>query len=186
MPYPENLFLEAENGFPAGTPDFVKNNSVVNGSSTAKEISDSANDSGWSYDFSNSTAKDYLDFLKEQASKDEAWFEKYINALQNESQYSRAVEYDKWLRSNSYQMMVEDLKKAGLNPYLALNSLGGSSGTSLQASSSGMSAVSGKSSLQNALTNMTNSETKKLQVIAQIITALITGSSRIIGMSMLG
>lgn len=100
--------------------------------------------SNFSYD------SDYLYNIARQArlTGDEAWYEKWLEAMQSESFYNRAVEYDKFVRSNSYQMMVEDLKKAGLNPYLALNSLGGFSGANIQGQASGYGAVSSRAKQQ--------------------------------------
>lgn len=42
-----------------------------------------------------------------------------------------AFERQKWLMSNAYQMQVEDMKKAGLNPYLAMSNGGSSNNMSL-------------------------------------------------------
>lgn len=84
---------------------------------------------------------DYLGWLKDHAKISPEYAEKLFDYYVNQANWSNAVAYDKWTRSHSYQMMVNDLKAAGLNPYLALNSLGGSSGSSVMASSSSANAT---------------------------------------------
>lgn len=114
----------------------------------------------------------YIEQLASMAPNSEAWYEKYLDALANESYYSRAVEYDKFVRSNYYQMMVQDLKKAGLNPYLALNSLGGSSGSNIQGSSSGYGAVSAAASSKKA-------DAAMLRVLTSLLGDIFSSSGQV-------
>lgn len=99
---------------------------------------------------SSSTARNYLDILKEYSTKDDFWMEKYLDALERENDVRSARNYDQFIRSHYYQIMAEDLKKAGFNPYLALNSLGGSNGTTIMKNSSNYSASSARAAQQNA------------------------------------
>lgn len=74
-----------------------------------------------------------LDWLRRMAKNDPEYAEKLFDYMVDQANVGSARDYDKLVRQNSYQWMFEDLKKAGLNPYLALNSLGGSSGANIQA-----------------------------------------------------
>lgn len=78
----------------------------------------------------------YLKALETQArlSGDDVDLEKYLDALGQSEYANRAYEYDEYIRSSQYQRMSKDLKEAGLNPYLALNSLTGGSGSSMMGS----------------------------------------------------
>lgn len=121
----------------------------------------------------SSTAENYLDMLKQKSTQDDFWMEKYIDALERENDVKSAREYDEYVRSHYYQNMSEDLKKAGFNPYLALNSLGGSNGTTIMKNASNYSASSAKASAKNA-------ETREDQVITQTITSLAATAAHLL------
>lgn len=110
----------------------------------------------------------YLDVLKKKSLASDEWLEKYLNFLDNREALSQAQDYDKWVRSNSFQLMAEDLRKAGLNPYFALNSLGGSSGSSMIRNTSGYNANS-------AVSYNKANEIKLTSSILSFISSLLNG-----------
>lgn len=63
---------------------------------------------------------DWLGFTNTQADYDK-WKAGY-NAWYEQKATNSARAWDEYIQSTYYQRMVEDLKKAGLNPWLALNS----------------------------------------------------------------
>lgn len=87
-----------------------------------------------------------LDWLKSMAKDNPEYAEKLFDYLVNQQNVTDARAYDQYVRSHNYQWMSEDLRKAGLNPYLALNSLGGSSGANIQAQGGTYGASSAKNS----------------------------------------
>lgn len=129
----------------------------------------------------------YLDMLANKAYGDEAWLEKYINALENRDALSRSQDYDKWLRSNQVQLLMKDLEAAGLNPYTALNSIGSSGGSSLYQNQSGYSANSAKIAARNAdlrldttlLSGLMNMMSGILGLGSSIARAVIIGSTKL-------
>lgn len=58
----------------------------------------------------------------------------------NFEEAQRARDFEKYMASNKYQLMVSDLQKAGLNPSLALGSASGGAGASAP---TGVSSASG-------------------------------------------
>lgn len=120
---------------------------------------------------SSSTAQGYLDILKNYSTKDDFWMEKYLDALERLEDVKDARDYDLFVRSHSYQLMAEDLKKAGFNPYLALNSLGGSGGANIMKNASNYSASSARATQQNA-------DSKSSQTGAYLVLGLIMAAAR--------
>ena len=76
--------------------------------------------------FQFNSADDVLKYLQENAGKDASSRDLLFNYLLSEKSTSSAREWEAEQNSKRYQVMVDDLKKAGLNPYW-LNSLGGAS-----------------------------------------------------------
>lgn len=127
--------------------------SIVNGRASELGASDDQINQAWKsmgFDSSYSSSKDVefdpgsLDWLKSMAKTSPEYAEKLFDYLVNQQNVADAKAYDEYVRKHNYQWMAEDLKNAGLNPYLALNSLGGSSGTNIQAQSGTYGASSAK------------------------------------------
>ena len=68
--------------------------------------------------------EDAATLLKNLAKEDDAYKELYIQLLAERENQERAYQWYEDFNKNYYQRTTEDLKKAGLNPWLALQSLG--------------------------------------------------------------
>lgn len=125
--------------------------------------------------FSVANSSGYLAALEEKAKRTgaEADFEKWLDARAQEDYLSRAYAYDEYIRGSQYQRMAADLKKAGLNPYLALNSLSGGSGSSIQGQTIDYNATSSQATKLTAQSNM-------VKAIALMLTGFFAGAGNII------
>lgn len=108
-----------------------------------------------------------LDYLWDLAQKDPAYMELYLQLLAERENTSNAQAWYEKMSGSQYQRSVEDLKKAGLNPWLALQGLNGAGSGSVQpAGTWSNSAYSNK-------TNRDRSNFQNAQTIFQAIASFI-------------
>lgn len=98
----------------------------------------------------------------------EDWFNRnqsYLDRLYEQDSLAQQRMYEMYADSTRYQRLVEDLKKAGLNPWLALN--GGSS-------SAGSVSVGSNSSNSARGSKMNNSYNNELAQVAKLFGTFLT------------
>lgn len=99
-------------------------------------------------------SKGALDQLRDLAESDPAYMELYLQLLAERENTSNAQAWYEKMSNSSYQRAADDLRKAGLNPWLALQSLGGAGSGSLQpAGTWSNSAYQNKTNRDQALSN---------------------------------
>lgn len=128
-----------------------------------------------------------MDAIKELAQYDNAYLEKYLDNLFNVEQMNSAREYDKMMSDTAFSRYVNDIKKAGYNPWIALqNGSGGqasagglshaassSTSSSSQATSRYNQATKNQTAIITALYNLTSSMASNMtSVLGQIINAI--------------
>lgn len=64
----------------------------------------------------------YEDYLKYMSQHSEEWAEKYLDYLTERGELDRANDYTASREDTAYQRLVEDLRKAGLNPAMMYGS----------------------------------------------------------------
>lgn len=72
--------------------------------------------------------RDWEDIFSHLADSDDAWLEKWINWMMQSDMMQKQMDWQEYMSGSQYQRMINDLKAAGLNPWLALQ--GGVSGSS--------------------------------------------------------
>lgn len=83
-----------------------------------------------------------LDELRQKADADpEHYSDSYLNAILERENTLQAQDYYKRMADTQYSRAMEDIKKAGFNPYLALQGLSGAGSGSVSAA--GVQAVNG-------------------------------------------
>lgn len=171
MPWPDNLFAQAEagynNGNYFGAPSYVVNQ--INSMKDSGVIPTGSSSSSASL-VDSSVEPGTLEWLKSMAKEHPEYAEKLLDYYIDQSNVNSAREYDSYIRSHSYQMMVDDLKAAGLNPWLALNSLGASGGANIQANNS-------TSSAQSTLNSKNLGNNK---ILAMLLAALLGTTGKLI------
>lgn len=93
----------------------------------------------------SNTPQDAASLLKELAKQDDAYSEMYLQLLAERENQERAYKWYEDFNSSYFQRTAKDLEAAGLNPWLALQSLGSSGSGSLTPAGS-WSGTSGSSS----------------------------------------
>lgn len=89
----------------------------------------------------------------------------------NSAEAAKQREWEEHMASTQYQRAVEDLRKAGLNPWLAVSGINGGSPSGASASSSA-SSVNMKKSGSEVLANLTQSAVSAA-IIAKIVAKLV-------------
>lgn len=142
--------------------DDVLQDALNNQSSSALDI-----------DSSSGANSSFLSLYKQ--SGDTAWLEKYLDNLVARENASSARQYETEMSNTAFTRMINDIKSAGYNPWLALQ---GSNGASTPASSaSGMSSIS-MSSQRNQAAIQQNQATTEL--ISRIISSVGVAAAVII------
>lgn len=123
----------------------------------------------------NKTPEDALSMLRDMAQNDEAYKELYIQLLAERENQERAYKWYEDFNNSYFQRTTEDLKKAGLNPWLALQSLGSSGSGSLSPagswSGSSGSTISGQKQRQQ-LENRAQVGQKVVGGVATVLAAI--------------
>lgn len=123
----------------------------------------------------NKTPEDALSMLREMAQNDDAYKELYIQLLAERENQERAYKWYEDFNNSYFQRTSEDLKKSGLNPWLALQSLGSAGSGSLSPagswSGSSGSTISGQKQRQQ-LENKSQVTQKVVGGIATVIAAI--------------
>lgn len=114
--------------------------------------------------------------LKEMAKEDPSYRELYVQLLAERENQERAYKWYEDFNSHYYQRTAEDLQRAGLNPWLALQSLG-SAGTGSISAPGSFSGSSGSSSYEKwkeaRLSAETQQKTRRTLALAAIVGAII-------------
>lgn len=133
---------------------------AVNPGTSASEISDLLN-----------SGKSPEEILRELASQDESYLGQYLETLISRQDTASARSFSEWMDSTKYSRAFEDIKKAGYNPWLALQGGLGVSGSQeySAARTSSSNAFSLKSSRKSADASELNS---KRQMATSIISAV--------------
>lgn len=124
----------------------------------------------------SSSASDAANMLKELAKEDPSYRELYVQMLAERENQERAYKWYEDFSNTYYQRSVEDLEKAGLNPWLALQSLGsaGTGAISVAGTFSGSTGSSAYEKYKEAkLSAETQEKTRRLLAYAAIVGAII-------------
>lgn len=139
------------------------------GIASARDIKD---DDGSFSDLLSSGA-DPLEILRTLASQDEAYLGQYLETLISRQDTASARSFSEWMDSTKYSRAFEDIKKAGYNPWLALQGGLGVSGS--QEYSAARTSSSNAYSLKNSRMSAEASErNSKRQIVTSIISAVST------------
>lgn len=93
---------------------------------------------GWSNVSPNHWLTDFDNFFTGNKAKYKAEYEKYLTDIANQNEYKAtqsARAWEEYMASTQYQRAVKDLEKAGLNPWLAVQSGVSGEGSSSSAKS---------------------------------------------------
>lgn len=133
---------------------------AVNSGTSAAQITDLLN-----------SGKSPEEILRELASQDESYLGQYLETLISRQDTASARSFSEWMDSSKYSRAFEDIKKAGYNPWLALQGGLGVSGSQeySAARTSSSNAFSLKSSRKSADASELNS---KRQMATSIISAV--------------
>lgn len=119
-------------------------------------------------------SKDALSQLYELAQKDPAYMETYLQLLAERENTTNAQAWYEKMSGSQYQRAMDDLRKAGVNPWLALQSLGGAGAGSVQpAGTWSTSPYANKISKQQAESQRLNSQATMLKAFAGMSTAVL-------------
>lgn len=128
----------------------------------------------------NETPQDAVSMLKQLASEDPAYQELLIQLLAERENQERAYKWYEDFNNSYYQRTTADLEKAGLSPWLALQSLGSAGSGSLSpagtwsgTSGSTISSKIKEQKMQNSAQNLQKGIGAFASVIAAIAGALI-------------
>lgn len=143
---------------------------VLDASGTSAQSAGSTNFSS----FSGSSALANNDFVQAyydlyEKTGNDAYLEKMIDYAANLQATSSARDWEKMMSDTTFSRLVDDIKKAGYNPWLALQSgIGQTSSSSLGASSVPSSSASSQATSTANSVRSTNAE-----IISNVIRALI-------------
>lgn len=118
-------------------------------------------------------SKDALSQLFELGKTDPAYMETYLQLLAERENTANAQKWYERMSDSQYQRAYKDLEKAGINPYLALQSLGGAgSGSVAPAGSWSSSPYANKVSKQQA-------DSQRMTAASNIVKALLGAGTAI-------
>lgn len=112
----------------------------------------------------------WLDWLRDRARKgDQSALDYYLNYMMSERSAETARNYEKEMNSKRYQIMVEDLKKAGINPYWIESLSGVPSYSGNSVSYSGSNFMSARKASETERNNVTSNA---LSALGKFISAI--------------
>lgn len=118
--------------------------------------------------------KDYLSRVQKVVKDNPEYMELYLQLLAERENTTNAQAWYEKMSGSQYQRAIEDLKKAGINPYLALQSLGGAGSGSVQPSGTwSTSPYANKISKENADSQRLSAASTAIKAFAGISTAIL-------------
>lgn len=119
------------------------------------------------FDFDNENPVD--NFLEAyQQTGDDAWLEKYLDDLLSQYNTQSARDYETQMSNTAFSRLVEDIKSAGYNPWMALQS-GMNSASTPSVAASGTSGVSQSSQKTQKLLNTQDNIISIIRLLASVV-----------------
>lgn len=118
-----------------------------------------------------------IDYLRARAAAGDSWaMDKYWSYVLSENSANTARAWEEKMNSSAYQRMVQDLQKAGINPYFAL-----SGGSPISSSTQGVNYQGSQatSASNNYYNNKTKVEVANIQGLYKLIGNLLSSAGSV-------